>query len=180
MLGRERFSKSVKILFVAGSLTDHAQQVAKGNKMNVMRPKTLQRLTELKARHPGAVDLLKLKTCLQSAPHGEAADDKVNQFVDETFQQLRLRSALIQSVKEYLESTGQEEIGLDTVCGAYSMCSHLNLPTLSVGEVHDLLMELSSPVAGYLGRKKAADGRDVFYFLKDLFVGDNTLTVSAF
>lgn len=175
LLSRERFEQSVKILFAAGPLAEGAEQVARGTKMNVMRPETLQRLTELKARHPGAVDLLKLKHCLQEAPYGKASDDKVNQFVNDTLQQLRLRSALVKAVKEYLERTGQDDIGLDTVCAAYSMSPTVDLPSLSVGEVHDLLMELSSPLAGYLGRKQMDTGRDVFYFLRELRVEDTSL-----
>lgn len=147
--------------------------------MNIMRPETLQRLTELKAQHPGAIDLLKLKACLQSAPFGEDSDAKVNQFINGTLEQLRLRSALIQSVKTYLESTDQEAIGLDTVCSAYAMSSESNLPSLSMGEIHDLLMELSSPLAGYLGRKKADNSRDVFYFLRELCIEDDSFRAIA-
>ncbi|MEO0519093.1 MAG: DUF1802 family protein [Cyanobacteria bacterium P01_A01_bin.116] len=179
LLGRDLFESAVKILFVAGPLDHNTEQATRGNKMNIMRPETLQRLTELKAQHPGAIDLLKLKACLQSAPFGEDSDAKVNQFINGTLEQLRLRSALIQSVKTYLESTDQEAIGLDTVCSAYAMSSESNLPSLSMGEIHDLLMELSSPLAGYLGRKKADNSRDVFYFLRELCIEDDSFRAIA-
>ncbi|MFK8182774.1 MAG: DUF1802 family protein [Phormidesmis sp.] len=171
-----QFEAAVKVIFAMGPLTEQAQQTAIGNRINVIRPDTLQKLTEIKARYPGAVDLLKLKTYLQSVPYGEAADTKVTQFVEETLFQLQIRAAVIQAVKTCSERTGQEKVGTDTVCGTYATLSQVGLPRLSVGEVQDILIELSSPVAGYLGRSRTDNGRTLFYFLRELSVEDKNLT----
>ncbi len=180
---QQQIAPPLKIIFAAGPFTEHAQKSAIKNKMNVIRPDTLQRLTELKARFPGAIDLLRLKQCLQQAPYGEAADEKINQFIDETFHQLKVRSAVIQAVKICLERTDQESIGRDPICAAYASLASFGLSTLSVKEMHDILIELSSPVAGYLGRIQAGSdgsgtGRELFYFLKELCVDGSALTVA--
>lgn len=173
----EAFEQVIKIVFTAGPLTEIAQQAAKENKMNVMHPETLQRLTEMKARYPGSIDLLKLKACLQQEPYGEGADEKIGRFIEETFVQLKIRSAVIEAVKLCLENAGQESIGADAVCAAYAALASFGLPNLSMGEVHDVLIELSSPVAGYLGRTQANNGRELFYFLRELYVEDNNLSM---
>jgi len=166
----------LKVVFAAGPLTEQAQKSANGNKMNVIRPDTLQRLTELKARFPGSIDLLSLKRCLQHPPYGEAADEKIAQFVEETFRQLKIRAAVIQAVKICLERTGQESVRRDPICATYASIASFGLSALSVGEIHDILIELSSPVAGYLGRIQAESGRELFYFLRELRAEDSNLT----
>jgi hypothetical protein len=168
----------VKVLFVAGPLTDLAQKNAKRNKMNVMRPETLQRLSELKAQHPGAIDLFKLKLCLQQEPHGEAADEKINAFVDEILQQLSVRAALIQAVKQGMQRTAQSHVSRDVICAAYAARTDRQLPHLSIGEIDDVLIELSSPIAGYLGRVSKKNGQDAFYLLRELSVKDAYLAMS--
>ncbi|TAF68514.1 MAG: DUF1802 domain-containing protein, partial [Oscillatoriales cyanobacterium] len=44
---------------------------------------------------------------------------------------------------------------------------------LSREELHEILVELSSPLTGYAGRIKGESlGRDRFYFLRDLLLDD--------
>ena len=159
-----------KVLIAAGPLTDHAQKTAKQHAINVMRPNTLQRLSELKAQHPGAIDLIKLKTCLQAVPYGEAADEKINQFIQEILDELKVRAALVEAVKACMESTEQPQVSSDAICATYAVLSREDLPSLSMGEVQDILIELSSPVAGFLGRMRGNDEQYRFYFLREIFV----------
>ncbi|MEM6449602.1 MAG: DUF1802 family protein [Cyanobacteria bacterium P01_D01_bin.105] len=177
--GSASLTSTAKIIVAAGPLTEHAQKAAKGDEINVIRPKTLQKLTEMKARYPGSIDLLKLKTCLQSVPHGEAADEKVNQFIEEISQQIKIRAAVIQAVKLGLERTEQSRIGTNTVCTLYASLPDVSLPRLSVHEVKNILIELSSPVAGYLGCDHTDNGKALFYFLRELSVEDNNLITAA-
>ena len=176
------FEQSIKVLFVAGSLTSHAKQAAIGNNINVMRPETLQRLTELQAQHPGSIDLYKLKPCLQVAPFGDEADAKVNLFVDNILQQLEVRAELIRAVKNCLQNTGEASVGTDAVFFVYNAsASHTKLPQLKRPEVHETLIELSSPLAGYLGRvddiDALADRRSQrFYFLRELHLEHDALS----
>jgi hypothetical protein len=149
----------------AGELTEDAELTASGNEMNVIRPETLQRLVELKAKHPGAIDLLDLKPCLEQEPFGEAADAKVNRYIDNLWQNIKLRSHIIQLIKR-----ANREIGIEYLSGAYD-ASNPPKTIFNIQEMHEILIELSSPLTGYVGRIKGSDWRsDRFYFLRDLQV----------
>jgi hypothetical protein len=164
---QEQYNSCIKIIMAAGQLNKHANQTAIGNQMNVIRPETLQRLVELKAKHPGAIDLLQLKPCLEQQPFGEEADAKVNRYIDSVREKLKVRSHVLFVLKKYLETTGFERTGVDSLIGAHSMS---NPPKqLSRAELHEILIELSSPLTGYVGRIKGESlERDRFYFLRDL------------
>ena len=171
-LGQDKFDRSVKIILAAGPLTNPANQAAIGSKMNVIRPETLQRLVELKAKQPGSIDLLQLKPCLEQQPFGEEADAKVNRYIDEVREKLKVRSQLIKIVKNRLEITGVENAGVETLHGAYYANPNPPQP-LKIEEMHEILIELSSPLTGYLGRIKGDNlWRDRFYFLRDLSLDD--------
>jgi hypothetical protein len=167
-LGKAEFDRAIKLIVAAGPLTAPARQAAIENQMNVIRPETLQRLVELKANYEGAIDLSKLKRCLQQAPFG-LADDKVNSAIDKIWRDIKLRSHIVQLVKNYLENTGFERVSVHALHGAYAIS---NPPQpLKPEALHEILVELSSPLTGYLGRIKGDDwGRDRFYFLRDLKV----------
>jgi Domain of unknown function (DUF1802) len=172
-LGKDRFEAAVKIIFAAGKLnTTHAEPAAKENKMNVMRPDTLQRLVELKIANPGSIDLMELEPCLRREPFGSDSDKKVNDFIDEIEKKLQVRSHVVQSVKSLKE-------GGDSPVSASTVRTHFNVafaPTLqepldTLEQAHSILIELSSPLTGYLGRTKGDNWKaDRFYFLRDLIV----------
>ncbi|MEG3877534.1 DUF1802 family protein [Microcoleus sp. herbarium7] len=171
-LGQDRFDRSVKIILAAGPLTNPANLAAIGSKMNVIRPETLQRLVELKAKQPGSIDLLQLKPCLEQQPFGEEADAKVNRYIDDVREKLKVRSYLIKIVKNRLEITGVENAGVEALHGAYYANPNPPQP-LNLQAMHEILIELSSPLTGYLGRIKEDDWRrDRFYFLRDLRLDD--------
>jgi hypothetical protein len=167
-LGKELFDRSIKIIVAAGSLTRHAKRAAIENKINVMRPKTLQRLLELKAKHPGSVDLLELKPYLLQAPFGEDAETEVNRYIDNVWQKLKLRSHILRLVKDFLDRTKGESVCFSQLHGVY-VYSNPPQPLLSREQLRDILIELSSPLTGYLGRDEASDWEsDHFYFLREL------------
>ena len=140
--------------------------------MNVIRPETLQKLVELKAKQPGSIDLLQLKPYLEQQPFGEEADAKVNRYIDDVREKLKVRSQLIKIVKNRLEITGVENAGVETLHGAYYANPNPPQP-LKLEEMHEILIELSSPLTGYLGRIKGDNlWRDRFYFLRDLPLDD--------
>ncbi|RMH76562.1 MAG: DUF1802 family protein [Cyanobacteria bacterium J007] len=160
---QRQYNRCIKIIMAAGELTEDAELTASGNEMNVIRPETLQRLVDLKSRHPGAIDLLDLKPHLEQEPHGQEADGKVNRYIDRLWQDLQVRSHLIKLVKN-----ANRDVGIEYLNGAYDAS---NPPKLlgSLNELHEVLIELSSPLTGYLGRKKGETWQgDRFYFLRDL------------
>jgi hypothetical protein len=166
-LGNAQFDHSVKIIFAADPLTKRDRKAAVENKMNIIRPETWQRLVELKAQHQGSINLLDLKPCLQQAPFGEEADAKVNRYIDKVQQNLKVRSRLVALVKNYLHNAGLRDTTVEAIHGLYTASPPPQPLTLE--EMHEILIELSSPLTGYLGRIKGKEWRsDRFYFLRDL------------
>ncbi|BAU11960.1 unknown protein [Leptolyngbya sp. NIES-3755] len=154
----EEFADSIRIIMAPGEMTDYAKQTAIGHQMNVLQPETLQRLVELKQAYPGAINLWELKSCLSQLPFSQAADDKLNQHLDRIQQEIQVRSRIV----EVLQSRAPKELGIDFIWGTYEA---LNPPrSLTQAELKDILIELSSPLTGFIGRKDS----DRFYFLRPL------------
>jgi len=163
---QEDYERCIKLIVAAGELTPAAQLTAVGNKINIIRPETLQSLMELKAKYTGSIDLLKLKQCWQQEPFG-LADDKVNSYIDQIWREIKLRSHLVQLVKNSMENANLERVDVRFLQGAYFTSNRPQ--ALPPQEMHEILVELSSPLTGYLGRINGSDwGRDRFYFLRDL------------
>jgi hypothetical protein len=166
-LGKAQYDHSIKLIVAAGELNFYALRTATENQMNVISPETLQKLVELQTHHKNSINLLEIKECLQQAPYG-LAEDKVNNYIDKVQQSIKLRSHIIKAVKEL----GESERGHQTVeIRVQYNAVFAKEQTLKLEDevVHDLLIELSSPLTGYLGRIKGKDWRsDRFYFLRDL------------
>jgi hypothetical protein len=177
-LGREQFETSIKVIFAAGKLTDNAEKAAIENQINIMRPETLQRLVELKTAHPGSINLLELKPYLETKPFGTDADAKVNDFIDQVEQAIKLRSHIVKSVKALREHG-------DTFVSASNVRTHfntafaesLNVQLKTPEQAHGFLVELSSPLTGYLGRKQCDEDwkDDRFYYLRDLILPNSQI-----
>jgi hypothetical protein len=160
---QRKYNSCIKIIMAAGELTEDAELTANGNEMNVIRPETLQRLVELKAQHPGSINLLELKPCLEAEPFGASADGKINLYIDKVWQNIELRSHIVQLVKN-----ADRKVGIEYISGAYDASNPPRI-IFNLEEMHEILIELSSPLAGYLGREKGEDWKsDRFYFLRDL------------
>ena len=165
-LGKFQYDNSIKLIIAAGELNFYALRTATENQMNVISPETLQKLIELQANYKNSINLLELKECLQQAPFG-LAEDKLNTYIDKVEQSIRLRSHIIHLVKNYLENSGIESAGVEALHGAY-FGSHPPQP-IKIAEMHEILIELSSPLTGYLGRIKGSNwNSDRFYFLRNL------------
>lgn len=106
-LEEEHYIECIKIVISGGALTAGAEDIARGHRVNVIRPETMQRLVESKVDFPEDFDLYLLKHCLENEPFGESADLKINEHLNcwqgewreqQEHQQLRLQS--IQSLEE--------------------------------------------------------------------------------
>ncbi len=165
-LGKSQYDKSIKLIVAAGKLNPFALKTATENHMNVISPEILQELVELQAQYKGSINLLELKQCLQNEPFG-LADKKVNDYIQTVNQHIKLRSHLITIVKNYIQNANQKSAGVQALHGAY-VASQPPQP-LTMKEMHEMLIELSSPLTGYLGRDKGDNmNSDRFYFLRDL------------
>jgi hypothetical protein len=70
-----------------------------------------------------------------------------------------------------LERTKSTSVEFNQLHGAYAFS--MSPQPLKYEEMHEILIELSSPLTGFLGRIKGEDlGRDRFYFLRDFSLDD--------
>lgn len=160
-LQSENFNNCLKLIFASGEFTKDANLTAIGNKMNLITPETLEKLVEIKANFPGLINLFELKNILESEPFGEISNDKINEYIDQIIAKIEIRSKIINLVKTL------KETNLDQLEGAYKVNTH-NCP-LTKEQLSEILIELSSPLMGYLGREKGANiNSDRFYFVRDL------------
>ncbi|MFN9407127.1 MAG: DUF1802 family protein [Dolichospermum sp.] len=162
-LGREQFINSAKLVIGPGNATSDTQKSAQQWKVSIIKAMTLQKLVELKAKYPGAINLLELKQYLEPGQ----IDDKINEYIAKIEKEIKLRSHIIQLVKRHLEKTGAKDAQVGNLCIAY-LYDHPP-QNLEDRELYDILIELSSPLTGYLGRiKEDFWKKDRFYYLRDL------------
>jgi hypothetical protein len=164
---KEILAKATKLIIGPGVPTTQLMDAAKVHGMAIMNPETLEKLVKLQSNYPNSVDLFKLKEYLKPGQ----SDDEVAKYIEQVEQEIKVRSHLLHILKTYQENTGHERASVDALSGAYSMS---NPPKkLSREELHEMLVELSSPLTGYAGRIKGDNlGRDRFYFLRDLSLDD--------
>ena len=159
---QELFEQATKLIIGPGEPTTQLKDAAKVHSMTIINPETLEKLVKLQTNYPNSVDLFQLKEYLKVGQ----SDLEVEKYINKVNQDIKLRSQLVQLVKKYLENTGFERASVDSLHGAFSATS---LNKLQPQEMHEILIELSSPLTGYLGRIKGENWRrDRFYFLRDL------------
>ncbi len=168
-LGTEQFLGSAKLIIGPGNPTKDVLRAAEKWKVSIINPMSLQKLVELQAKYPGSINLVELREYLDRGQ----IDYRIEEYIEKIEEDVRLRSHVIQLVKNYLESqialqSGQSSIDINTLFGLY--CGSNPPQSLQLKELRDILIELSSPLAGYLGRGEDNQGNDCFYFLRDLVV----------
>ncbi|MCF3609551.1 DUF1802 family protein [Planktothrix agardhii 1033] len=163
---------TTKLIIGPGEPTEQLNEEAKVHKMTIINPETLEKLVKLQAQYPGSVDLIELKKYFKKKKEDQEEwgqmDDKIDEYIETVIKDLKLRSHIIQVVKNYLNNAQMTEATVSGIHGLY--CSNPPQP-LSPKQLHEILIELSSPLAGYLGRNRADDWRnDSFYYLRELIV----------
>ncbi|MEH2407190.1 DUF1802 family protein [Nostoc sp.] len=160
---KENYLQAVKLIIGPGKPTKNLKESAEISKISIINAMTLQKLVEFKAKYPGAINLVELQQYLEPGQ----IDYKIDEYIDKAEKEIKLRSHIIQLVKNYLENSGIESAGVEALHGAYF---GLRPPQpITTAEMHEILIELSSPLTGYLGRIKTSDWKgDRFYFLRDL------------
>jgi hypothetical protein len=161
---QELLKKATKLIIGPGEATPQLADAAKVHGMAIINPDTLEKLVKLQASYPNSVDLFRLKEYLKPGQ----SDEIVEKYIDQVESEIKLRSHIIKSVKELSESEkGHETVEIRVQYNAvFTKDQNSKLDDKSV---HEILIELSSPLTGYLGRIKGEDWkRDRFYFLRDL------------
>ncbi|MBD2678954.1 MULTISPECIES: DUF1802 family protein [Nostoc] len=162
-LGKTQLLTSAKLVIGPGNPSPDTLKAAKEWEVSIINAMTLQKLVELKAKYPGAINLVELQQYLEPGQ----IDYKIDEYIDKVEKVIKLRSHIIQLVKKHLEKTDDVNVGVDALLVAYI---YDNPPeSLKDKELYEILIELSSPLTGYLGRIKGSDWKgDRFYFLRDL------------
>lgn len=164
------YNTAVKLIISRGSLNNFTRNIAQENKMNVIKPETLQRLVTLKAQFPGSINLFELKLCLSELPFGEEADGSLNQYIDAVEEKVRLRSQVIKAVQQLSGQRNQIPGGTTHTFSIIEIRVHHNAvfnDNQTDSQVRDILVELSSPLVGYLGRKE-----EKFYLIRELKIDE--------
>jgi hypothetical protein len=165
-LGKETYEQGVKLIIGPGEPTRNLRESAKVSSISIIKPMTLQRLVELKAKYPGSVNLIELKPYLEAGQ----IDYRLDEYIDKVKSNIKLRSHLVQAVKQ-LGDLGSEHQTVEIRVQYNAVFAKETSSKLNDLAVHSLLIELSSPLTGYLGRIKGSDWQsDRFYFLRDLKV----------
>ena len=106
-LEADEYLDCIKIVVAGGRLTSSANQTAEGHRINILRPETMERLVKSKIDFEDDFDIYQLKSHLEAQPFGEAADQKLNRYLDWCSQQwlekqnyLKLVEQIMQSLKE--------------------------------------------------------------------------------
>ncbi|MBH8551903.1 DUF1802 family protein [Nostocaceae cyanobacterium CENA357] len=167
-LGKTQLLGSAKLVIGPGNPSPDTLKAAKEWEVSIINAMTLQKLAELKAKYPGAINLVELQQYLQP----EQIDYQIDKYIDKAEKEINLRSQIITAVKELSEQDNESSKATHQSFTVTEIRVHYNAthtPKLAEEAVNDLLIELSSPLTGYLGRKKGSDWKsDRFYFLRDL------------
>ena len=172
-LGQQLFNQAFKLIIGPGKPTLQVQKSAQEFEISIINPMTLEKLVKLQAQYPGSVDLIELKDYFKKKKGDQEEwgqmDDNIDKYIKIVFNRLKLRSHIIKAIKE-LNTNNSSTLNLPTQ--SYSVVevrvqhNAKYEPKLNDNAVRDLLIELSSPLTGYLGR--TAD--DQFYYLRELIV----------
>ncbi|MBE9000178.1 DUF1802 family protein [Nostoc sp. LEGE 12447] len=164
------FNQAAKLIIGPGEPTTQLQDAAKIQGMAIINPETLEKLVKLQSNHRNSVDLFKLKEYLKAGQ----SDEEVEKYIDQVYKEMSLRSQIITAVKQLSEQDNETAKATHPSFTVTEIRVHYNAthnPRLNDEVVHDLLIELSSPLTGYLGRIKGSDWNgNHFYFLRDLAI----------
>jgi hypothetical protein len=164
-LDTNQFHESTKLIIGPGDPTQDLLTAATKWKVSIINPMSLQKLVELQSNYPGSIDLIELKNYLEPGQ----IDYKIDEYVERVLGRIKLRSHIVKSIKNHLSQVKEADASIDILFGAY--CGSNPPEVVTQKSFHEILIELSSPLAGYLGRIQGTNLQsDRFYYLRDLIV----------
>jgi hypothetical protein len=166
-LGKDGFEASTKLVIGAGKPTEHLLKAAEPWKVSILSARSLQKLVEAKALYPGVFSLDKLRSYLVPG----VIDEQIEAFIQEqVLSQLNIHAEVIAIVAQSILEKATETATTEELLQIFRH-QRPELATIDDSEFHDILIELSSPLTGYLKREKATQKwADRFYFLRELQV----------
>jgi hypothetical protein len=161
-LGTDWLTKAVKLIIASGSPNENVSKFAQKSDTCIMNHHTLQKLVSLHAQYPNAINLWELKKYLVAGN----AEEKIAQYLQQVRQSIVTRIFIIKLVKYLQSRSGKKYISLEAIEAGYALYKQ---PPLNRSELLIILIELSSPLTGYLGRYLTTQPKSYyFYHLHDL------------
>jgi hypothetical protein len=164
-LGKDKFMESSKLIIGGGNPTPDVVRAAYEWKVSILKALTIQKLVELNNRYLGSINLIELRPYLIAGQ----ADHKIDEYIQKVESEIKLRSQVLQIVKE--EQRDKQSVSIGDIRSAYKYKARYTKAIEDIDDkaLKDILIELSSPLAGYLGRvEEGGKKRDRFYYLRDL------------
>jgi hypothetical protein len=154
------YESAQRLIIGPGKPSAQLLKSAKISKISIMNPSSLQKLVEFNHQYPNSINPLELKKYLTP----EHIEDDIERYLETVRQSLSIRSNVVKTVKK-AKDDGDLHVTVDEVRTRYNtVFAKQSSEKLSREAVRDLLIELSSPITGYLGRSNG----DQFYFLREL------------
>lgn len=110
-LDEAQFQAAAKLVIGPGKPSKDVLTASQKFRISIINPMTLQKLVELQAVYPGSVNLIELKRYLEPGQ----IDDKIDEYIEKVMQGIKLRSHLVQLVRNYLQNTGMDSTGVDAL-----------------------------------------------------------------
>ncbi|MCA6556510.1 MAG: DUF1802 family protein, partial [Pseudanabaena sp. M114S2SP2A07QC] len=115
-LGIDKFLESKKLIIGAGKVSNDVITASHEWKVSIIKAMTLQKLVELKAKYDGAVNLFELKQYMQAGQ----IDDKIHEYIQKVESDIKLRSHVVQTVKNFLLNNSFKEVETNVIFGLYA------------------------------------------------------------
>jgi hypothetical protein len=159
----DKYQEAQQLIIGPGSPTSQLLDSAQTSKISIMNPMTLQKLVEFNHRYPNSINPIELKDYLKPGQ----TDDDIEKYLETVKQEIKLRSHIVMTLKNYLQNQSLTDVSVERFCGVFD--SSKPPRHLSGKDLKEILIELSSPLSGYLGRSSKPDH---FYFVRDLLVDE--------
>jgi hypothetical protein len=157
-LGKEDYDIAVKLIIGPGEPTKYLKESADVSIISIINPMTLQKLVELQVKYPGSVNLIELKPYLGAGK----IDHRIDEYIEKIQNNIKLRSHIVQAVKQ-LGEPGSGHLTVEIRVQYNAVFAKDLSSKLDDFKVYNLLIELSSPLTGYLGRKEGMIGRAIAF-----------------
>ena len=172
-LSADEYLGCIKIVIAAGSLTAGAEQIARGHRINIIRPETVQRLVESKIDLEDDFDLFQLENYLKDEPFGEAADQKIVDYLDwclGQWQELEEYTRLVDQVVRTLQELSAQDISSPSQdFSALEIRAHHNAkyqPVVVTSKIEKILKDQLMRPRSSVVRSRAYRDRSSGYYLK--------------
>jgi hypothetical protein len=164
-MSAEAFDAIPKLIIGPKKHTPDLTEAAASWKVSIISANALQKLVEMRALYPGIFTLQELRDCFKPGLIDELIDEFIDQHI---LGKLNIHSKVMASVQKTINEQTAESATTEILLRNFRSC-HPEIGQIEDHEFHNILIELASPLVGYLKREKAPQKwGDRFYFLRAL------------